>query len=455
MEKDRKKKLAFRLNTFILLLSLPLLCFGLDFLFRQRISFDQHFSGGGTAVKKTGDEKEFIKFHLSRLVRGEDRRKLDDTGFACDTAVHSVHCVSTKPVRIDTRNMTVYVPSGADVQHEMSIRPYARQEDLPKPISPVRMIMYRNSTDPPPCEFHHGLPAVVFSSGSTGNVFHELNEIIIPLYITTKQFGGRVLLVVEDYKPSFVAKYRAIIARLSSHDPINPAANDTVHCFPSTVVGLKYHDNLALNASDIPGGYGMSTFRTFLRATLGLRYTHVSQIPMPRLVLLSRTGTRRFLNEDEMIDMIKDAGFQVIVVRRSKLASNIEKFSRLINLCSVLLGAHGAGLTNEIFLPTGAVMIQVELLGTEWASNTYYGDTARAMGVRYLRYRIDRDESSLAKLYGRNSSVVTDPGSVFIHRGHIPARIIFLDQQNVRINLGRFRETIVEALSIVTDSPAR
>ncbi|KAG6422309.1 hypothetical protein SASPL_118877 [Salvia splendens] len=156
-----------------------------------------------------------------------------------------------------------------------------------------------------------------------------------------------------------------------------------------------------------------------------------------------------------MIDMIKDAGFQVLVVKRSKLASNIEKFSRLINSCSVLLGAHGAGLTNEIFLPTGAVMIQVELLSTEWASNTYYGDTARAMGVRYLRYRIDRDESSLVKLYGRNSSVVTDPGSVFIQRGLIPARIIYLDQQNVRINLARFRETIVEALSIVTDSFAR
>ncbi|XP_047946984.1 uncharacterized protein LOC125193256 [Salvia hispanica] len=133
MEKYQKKqKLVFRLNTFILLLSLPLLFFGLDFfVFGQRISFDQHFSG----VKKTVDEKEFIKFHLSRLVRGEDRRKLDETGFACDTAVHSVHCVSTKPVRIDTRNMTVYIPSCSDLQNETSLRPYARQEDLPKTVS--------------------------------------------------------------------------------------------------------------------------------------------------------------------------------------------------------------------------------------------------------------------------------------------------------------------------------
>ncbi|XP_047947006.1 alpha-1,3-arabinosyltransferase XAT3-like [Salvia hispanica] len=372
--------------------------------------------------------------------------------FPCDNAVHSVHCVSTKPVRIDTRNMTVYIPSGEDSQNETSIVPFVRHGDLPK-ISPVRMILYGNNTDPPPCEFHHRLPAVVFSSGSTGNVFHEFSEIIIPLFITTMHFGSRVLLVIEDYKPSFVAKYRAILSRLSYHEPINAAANATIHCFPSTVIGLKYHDDLALNASDIPGGYGMPSFRTFLRTAFGLRYAHVLQVPRPRLMLLSRTSTRRFLNEDEMVDMIKDVGFQVLVVRRPKLASNLEKFSRLINSCSVLLGVHGAGLTNEIFLPAGAVMIQVELLGTEWASNRYYGDTARAMGVRYLRYPIDRDESSLVKLYGRNSSIVTDPGSVYIQHGQIPWRTIFLGLQNVRINLARFRETIVEALSFVTDSP--
>ena len=71
MEKDQKKKHVFRLNTFILLLSLPLLGFGLDFsVFGQRISLSKHFFGGKTAVKKTVDEKEFIKFHVSRLVRG-------------------------------------------------------------------------------------------------------------------------------------------------------------------------------------------------------------------------------------------------------------------------------------------------------------------------------------------------------------------------------------------------
>lgn len=451
----------------------------------QYFSNSEASFNGGKSSNKTLEDHEFFISHLSRLVRGmyvfknlyksllfiiffflkkkllcfsgtgEDRRELDETGFACNKAFHSIHCVSTKPVRIDTRggNVTVYVPSDAEWQRETSFRPYARQEDNLSRISPVKVIQHSNATSLPPCRQLHGLPAVVFSSGSMGNVFHEMNEIIIPLYITTKQFQSRVVFLLEDYNPSFVSKYGAVLSHLSDSPAIDPAANATVHCFPAAVVGLKYHDNLALNASDIPGGYGMPEFRHFLRQAFGLRYVHVSEIAKPRLMLLSRTGTRRFLNEEDMILLMKEVGFQVVIVRRSKLASNLNRFSRLINSCGVLLGAHGAGLTNEMFLPTGGVMIQVELLGTEWASNTYYGDTARAMGVKYLKYSIDGDESSLSKLYGRNSSVVTDPGSVYRERGYIAARTVFLDQQNVRINLERFRLTLVEALSIVTDWP--
>ncbi|KAK6149349.1 hypothetical protein DH2020_016874 [Rehmannia glutinosa] len=347
--------------------------------------------------------------------------------------------------------MTVYIPSDQNLPKETVIRPYARQEDELKQISPVHMLQYTNTTSPPSCQYNHHIPSVIFSSGSTGNVFHEMNEIIIPLFITTKQFQSRVIFILEDYKPSFMTKYGNVLSRLSTYDVINPSANRSVHCFPGSVIGLKYHDNLALNSSDIPGGYAMPDFRHFLRQAYSLKFAHVSQITRPRLMLLSRTNTRRFLNEEQIITLMETIGFQVMVVRRSKVISNLNKFSQLINSCSVLVGAHGAGLTNEIFLPSGAVMVQVELLGTEWASNTYYGDTARAMGVRYLRYKIDAEESSLSKLYGRNSSVVTDPGSVYRNGGYRAARTVFLDQQNVRINLVRFRETLVEALSIVTD----
>ncbi|KAL0362290.1 UNVERIFIED_CONTAM: Alpha-1,3-arabinosyltransferase XAT2 [Sesamum calycinum] len=104
---------------------------------------------------------------------------------------------------------------------------------------------------------------------------------------------------------------------------MNPAANRSIHCFPGSVVGLKYHNNLFLNCSDIPGGHSMSDFRQFLAETYNLKFWHVSQIRNPTLILVSREKTRRFLNEDEIVGMMKEVGF------------------------SVLGGAHGAGLTKR------------------------------------------------------------------------------------------------------------
>ncbi|XP_022877643.1 protein O-linked-mannose beta-1,4-N-acetylglucosaminyltransferase 2-like [Olea europaea var. sylvestris] len=455
--KEEPKRIIFGSTPIILLLILPLICVGVDFVWGNTIHFKrwtQYFSSSETdfsgTVNPTVEEPESLEFLLSRLVRGKDRRNLEATGFACDKTVHSVVCVANQPVRIYTSNMTVYVFSDGVGEQETVVRPYARQEDNLKVITPVH-ILKGNATSLA-CLHNHSVPAVIFSSGTTGNVFHEINEIIIPLFITSKHFQSRVLFILEDYKPSFMSKYGKVMSHLSDYVVMNPAANGSVHCFPGSVIGLKYHDNLALNASDIPGGHSMREFRHFLREAFGLRFRHVSQIKKPRLMLLSRRNTRRFLNENEMVMMMEELGFQVIVVARSKMISNLNKFSQLINSCSVLVGAHGAGLTNELFLPSGAVMVQVELLGTEWPSNTYYGDTARPMGVHYLRYKIDPEESTLLKLYGRNHSVITDPGYLFRKGGYRAARTVFLDQQNVRINLARFRNTLVEALSLVTYS---
>lgn len=228
---------------------------------------------------------------------------------------------------------------------------------------------------------------------------------------------------------------------------MNPAANGSVHCFPGLILGLRYHDNLALNPKDIPGGYSMHGFRLFLTEAYSLKFTHVSQIRQPVLMLLSREKTRKFLNEDEIVTMIEGLGFRVVVARTED-ALNLDKFGNMINSCSVLVGAHGAGLTNELFLPAGAVTVQVEPLGVEWAASNYYGNPAKAMNVHYLRYKIEPGESSLVELYGHDDPVITDPESVY-SMGYRVARSVYLEQQDIRVDVARFRKTILQALKLV------
>ncbi|KAL9147317.1 hypothetical protein ABFS82_13G166100 [Erythranthe guttata] len=432
MEKCRRRLLLGATPvTFFLVILLLFACF-----FVGNILPFRHLS----SPQAVEQQKPFDSL-LARLVRGRDRRNLETTGFACDKDENSLVCISNQPVIIDTRNnITVHLSSASSEQKETNIKPYALQKDkyLLQYISPVKILHGKK----PVCQYNDDVPAVIFSSGISRNLFHEFNDIIIPLYITVNHFQSRVLLILEDYNPSFVTKYSKILSRLSSYPVMDPASNRSLHCFPGVIVGLKYHDNLALN-----GEYSMPIFRKFLEETYDLKFKHVSQIKKPTIVLMSREKTRIFLNEVNMVNMMKRLGFRVVIAREDE-AADLDKFAATVNSCGVLVGAHGAGLTNELFLPAGAVVVQVEPLGLEWASSRYYGDPARAMGLRYLRYEIEPEESSLVEMYGRHHSVVTDPESVYA-KGYREVRAVYLQQQNVRVNIVRFRKTIFEALLLV------
>ncbi|XP_073027129.1 alpha-1,3-arabinosyltransferase XAT3-like isoform X1 [Primulina eburnea] len=461
MKRDHRK-LFSRTTPLIFLLVILLLY--VDFLWIRFIRFDefymelagtQYISTSKTTsidrlkIRMNETVKEYqdsIDFLLSRLVKGEDQEKLRTTGFVCNPEVHSIHCVTNKPVGIDTRSMTVSIPSNLADQ-ESVVRPYARREDevLLRSVTPVRIL--QGNVSLPVCQYNHQIPAIIFSSsGFVGNIFHEINEILIPLYITTKMFKSQVQFILLDYNPSFVRKYGKALDKLSDYPIINPAINKSVHCFPGGVIGLKFHGHLSLNSSDIPKGHSMQEFRQFLRKSFGLKFDHVSQIRRPTVMLLSRRTMRRFLNEEEMVSTMEELGFRVIVIARAKTISNLRLFANYINSCSVFVGIHGAGLTNELFLPDGAVMVQIDLIGLAWAAATYYGNPARAMNVHYLRYKIEPEESSISKVYGSpNHTVLTDFHWLSVEAG----REVYLNGQNVRVNIARFRETMVQAMSLL------
>ncbi|KAL3637035.1 hypothetical protein CASFOL_019334 [Castilleja foliolosa] len=410
------------------------------------IPFDQWMQHSSSSQLR--QQKPFDSL-LQRLVRGEDRRKLDTTGTACDIAENSIVCISKLPVKIDMRNnITVYYTSNASQEETSVLKPYALQKDtyLLQFITPIKIVNTKANVEQLVCRYNHTIPAVIFSSGISGNLFHEFNDILIPLFITTKQFESRVLFILEDYNTTFTTKYTDIFSRLSNYEVMNPASNPSIYCFPGSIIGIKSHNNLALNASDIPGGQSMHDFRLFLRETYRLKYTNISQIRNPTVLLISRDKTRKFLNQDEMVSMIEWLGLKVVLARTEEM-SNLSKFARIVNSCGVLVGAHGAGLTNELFLPAGAVVVQVEPLGLEWASENYYGNPARDMELHYLRYKIEPEESSLVEVYGRNHSVITNPGSIYA-KGYRAGRAVYLDNQDVRVDIVKFREIIVKAVRL-------
>ncbi|KAH7658569.1 Glycosyltransferase 61 protein [Dioscorea alata] len=143
--------------------------------------------------------------------------------------------------------------------------------------------------------------------------------------------------------------------------------------------------------------------------------------------------------------MARRSGYKVVTAGPEE-TRNLTKFAHTVNSCDVMMGVHGAGLANMVFLPMNATLIQIIPWGSlKWACRHDFGEPAPDMGIRYVEYEIKEEESSLIEQYPRNHAVFTDPLSVQ-KQGWNALWSIFLNKQKVKLDVGRFRPVLLEAL---------
>nr|AFK44445.1 unknown [Lotus japonicus] len=327
------------------------------------------------------------------------------------------------------------------------------------------------------CDVQHDVPAVFFSNGGyTGNVYHEFNDGIIPLYITSQRFNKKVVFVILEYHDWWMMKYGDILSRLSDFPAIDFRGDNRTHCFPEAVVGLKIHDELTVDSKLMEGNKSIVDFRNLMdkaywprikgliqdeeREAQGKLREQISSSPLsetplikqevqenpkkkPKLVIVSRSGSRAITNENLLVKMAEEIGFFVEVLKPAK-TTELAKIYRVLNGSDVMIGVHGAAMTHFMFLKSGSVFIQAVPLGTNWAAETYYGEPARKLGLKYIGYEIHPRESSLYEKYDKNDPILRDPASIN-EKGWEYTKKIYLDSQNVKLDLRRFRKRLLRS----------
>jgi hypothetical protein len=157
-------------------------------------------------------------------------------------------------------------------------------------------------------------------------------------------------------------------------------------------------------------------------------------------MLILRGRTRRFVNEGAIVDAIERAGFEVARMDEAASWANVGAVAREVDACDVLVGAHGAGLTNMVFLRAGAVVVQVIPWGKmEPYGEGFFGAPAAHMGLRHVAYSIAAEESTLYDRYGKDHPVIADP-DVFYRNGSNAK--FYWREQNIRLNTTRFAPTL-------------
>ncbi|XP_078177247.1 beta-1,2-xylosyltransferase XYXT1-like [Carex rostrata] len=358
-------------------------------------------------------------------------------------------CSIEGDIRIVSNASTIIIVSPTPLDPNTTtwkIKPYPRKWEsyCMSSITEMTIQQLTDANQTRSCDVTYELPAVVFSTARfTGNLFHDYTDMIYPLFLATYRYNGEVKLVVEDYVPTCLEKYRPYLTRLSHYPIINIDAGPLVHCFSSAQVGLENPGPLGYQFQNPQNDQSMQQFRHFIRESLYLERSEAVKGKKPRLLLLIRKNTRLIINEDDVMNLAKDVGFEVVTADE-ETTKDFPRIAHIVNSCDVLMGIHGAGLANMLYLPANGTVLQITPFGNlKWVGRFDYGDPPRGFGFRYVEYEITLDESTLIDKYPRDHPVLTDPESIH-KKGWQEIYNTYLWDQSVKLNVHRFRTTLEE-----------
>ncbi|XP_030551845.2 xylan glycosyltransferase MUCI21-like [Rhodamnia argentea] len=397
-------------------------------------------------------QREITGVPLNSQWQSPESREVAAAAITCDRSHHAYDtCTVNGPTLLHSPTSTFFLlrPAAVRLSPE-KIRPHPRKWEN-STMSKIKEFTLAPAGPPQDlrCDFEHDAPALVLSVGGyTGNFFHEFGDGLVPLFVTANTvFPGRdFVLVIDGATDRWIHKYEDLLQALSGRPVVYVDHANGSHCFPSASLGLISHGFMTINPKLTPNSRTFLHFRRFLDEAYRRNRPEApaaaprSLARRPRLVIAARTGGvgRVILNQKEVTDLARAVGFEVAVFEPNR-STPLREAYELINSSHALVGVHGAALTHTLFLLPGAVLGQVVPIGAGWVARACFQEPALAMGLSYVEYGIAPEESSLLEKYGRDHVLLKDPAAA--NGGGWSAKVmsVYLKEQNVRLDLGRFR----------------
>lgn len=186
-------------------------------------------------------------------------------------------------------------------------------------------------------------------AGNIGNYFHWMIDILARLQqeaiAAHRDLASLCVLLPEPDAP-YMRESFALARR---------GGSKTLACSDHTVVAV---DSLYVIPDLSGSGFAFHplVLQSFarMRAHAGI----ASEAPRRRVYVSRRDASRRrLLDEDAVIEVVAAAGFEVVEPGKLSVAEQMAIFAE----ASHIIGPHGAGLTNILFAPPGAVLLELQM----------------------------------------------------------------------------------------------
>jgi capsular polysaccharide biosynthesis protein len=120
----------------------------------------------------------------------------------------------------------------------------------------------------------------------------------------------------------------------------------------------------------------------------------------------TRKNTRRVTNEAEVLARLAPLGFQSVDPAQMTVAEQVRVFAE----AQIIVGAHGAAMTNLVFCPEGTAI--VELFPPDYVNVCYWVLASAVGGLRYNYLVGDGRPQPVRRQHGVASDVTVDPALV-------------------------------------------
>ena len=239
----------------------------------------------------------------------------------------------------------------------------------------------------------------IFGSGSF-NYYHWLIEILPTAFLSQRlaaDFQYFPLLVPEQYEKHLSYKDSLDIFR-AGRTIVTLRSDRQYQVDDLLVIDSPVHGPFNLRSGMWPRitDYRHSTpVLTAFRQTI-LDAAGVSGLPPERKLFLARGGDRRSYNQNELAEISKNYGFEVVFPEELSFLEQV----RLFQSARIIVGASGAAWANMLFCSRGSK-------GLTWVFPEYdefcaYSNIARTVGLdlEYLFPTADRIPASTDEAYG-------------------------------------------------------
>ena len=255
---------------------------------------------------------------------------------------------------------------------------------------------------------------LIFHRFNPENIMHVVHDDLLPLYHTMRQFSQKSTLAVDlEFRlvmmegwneGSYFDLYKLFTDKMLILKNYLQKENHLT-CFRHGIIGISKYTTWyqygfkepqgALPLVSLTGGY-VRHFTSLIKRRLGLDNLLSSASGSSYVVLCSRGHNRLIINElDLSLSIARQLNKRVI--RISMATHSFKEQVQLISKASAMIGMHGSMLIMAMFLPPGAILIELFPFGINPDNYTPYRTMVKlpGMNIIYASWRNQIEENTV------------------------------------------------------------